>query len=101
MNETVDLFGHGPRQPSLFGEAEGRMAHPAQESLLPDPDDVRQRLHAILNAARAAERMPWDARRARTYQTIFPQMANWLPDEEAEQLRFEFTREIARLNQAA
>jgi hypothetical protein len=28
---------------------------------------------------------------------IFPQMANWLPDDEAAQLRFEFNRELKRL----
>jgi hypothetical protein len=33
----------------------------------------------------------------RLYRTIFPQMTNWLPDEEAAQLRFEFETELARL----
>jgi hypothetical protein len=31
----------------------------------------------------------------------FPQMANWLPDDEANQLRFEFAQELERLKQAA
>ena len=35
------------------------------------------------------------------YQIVFPQMANWLPDSEAEQLRFEFERELRRLTEAA
>jgi hypothetical protein len=34
------------------------------------------------------------------YQAIFPQMARWLPEEEAAQLRFEFDTEIARLKVA-
>jgi len=34
------------------------------------------------------------------YKTIFPQMTNWLPEEEARQLCFEFEREIARLEAA-
>jgi hypothetical protein len=34
------------------------------------------------------------------WETVFPQMANWLPEEEAEQLRFEFAREIDRLKAA-
>jgi hypothetical protein len=45
--------------------------------------------------------MPWDARRARTYQAIFPQMANWLPDDEADQLRIAFVQEIQPLKMAA
>lgn len=35
------------------------------------------------------------------YQTIFPQMTNWLPTEEAAQLRFEFAAEMERLAKAA
>ena len=45
--------------------------------------------------------MPWDVRDARMWQTVFPQMARWLPDAEAEQLKLEFAREIERLTKAA
>jgi hypothetical protein len=31
---------------------------------------------------------------------VFPQMANWLPEEEAAQLRFEFAQELERLKAA-
>jgi hypothetical protein len=58
---------------------------------------VRTRLHKILAEARAAQTMPWDRNKVRLYQTIFPQMTNWLPDDEAAQLRFEFEAELARL----
>ena len=34
-------------------------------------------------------------------QIVFPQMANWLPHAEAEQLRFEFAQEMRRLTDAA
>ena len=34
------------------------------------------------------------------YRTIFPQMTNWLPEEEGAQLRFEFEAELARLEAA-
>jgi hypothetical protein len=44
--------------------------------------------------------MPWDAKGVLLYRTIFPQMTNWLPDEEAAQLRFEFEAQLARLNAA-
>ena len=45
--------------------------------------------------------MPWPEREARMWQIAFPQMANWLPDDEAAQLRLEFTQEMERLKQAA
>ena len=65
-----------------------------------DPDTVRQELCAILDEARAAQTMPWDAKRALLYRTIFPQMTNWLPEEEGAQLRFEFEAELMRLKAA-
>ncbi len=34
------------------------------------------------------------------YRTIFPQMTNWLPEDEGAQLRFEFETEIKRLEAA-
>ena len=37
------------------------------------------------------------ARTVLLYRTIFPQMTNWLPDEEGAQLRFEFDAKIRRL----
>jgi hypothetical protein len=49
---------------------------------------------------RAAQTIPWDANRTRVYRTIFPQMTNWLPEEEGAQLRFAFETELARLEAA-
>jgi hypothetical protein len=100
-DETTDLFGNGPGQHSLFGEGGDRIPNPPRPSHLPNPDDIRRRLHALLDSARAAERMPWDERKARMWQIVFPQMANWLPGDERDQLRFEFAREIERLKSAA
>lgn len=94
-----DLFGHG--QASLFGEGGDRIPHPKQPDIAPNPERVRQRLHALLDTARNAERMPWDRRKAEMWQIVFPQMANWLPEDEANQLRFEFAQEIERLKLAA
>jgi hypothetical protein len=65
-----------------------------------DPDEVRAELQSVLTKARAAQTFPWDARRTLYWRTVFPQMANWLPDEEAAQLRFEFEVEIRRLEAA-
>jgi hypothetical protein len=88
-----DLFGDEP-QPELFD------ADAAPPAYRPDPDDVRARLHRILAEARAAEKVPWDSDKLLVYRSIFPQMANWLPEEEAAQLRFEFDTEMARLKAA-
>ena len=57
-------------------------------------------LLAVLAQARAAQSFPWDARRTIYWRTVFPQMTNWLPDDEAAQLRFEFETEIRRLEAA-
>ncbi len=73
---------------------------PPVQSFAPDPDDVRRELLSLLAQARAAQAMPWPEREARMWQTVFPQMANWLPEEEAEQLRFAFAQEIERLRAA-
>lgn len=63
-----------------------------------DPQEVREELLAILATARAAQdAAPWDRRTHRYHQVVFPQMASWLPDDEADQLRFEFARELDRI----
>jgi hypothetical protein len=88
-----DLFGNEP-QPELF---EAEAAPPAYR---PDLDDVRARLNRILAEARASNTLPWDSDKVLLYQTIFPHMAGWLPEDEATQLRFEFDTELARLKAA-
>lgn len=100
MADHGDLFGHTPAQGSLFGPGPDRLQPPVQR-FLPDPEKVRQRLMALLEKARSAERMPWPERDARMWQIVFPNMANWLPHAEAEQLRFEFAQEMERLKRAA
>lgn len=95
----TDLFGDG--QQSLFGDSDDRIPHPKAADLTPDPGRVRAKLHALLETARNARHMPWDARKAGMWQIVFPQMANWLPEEERDQLRFEFARELERLKLAA
>ena len=100
MTGDRDLFGNGPAQASLFGPGENRLQAQRQSSV-PDPETVRLRLKALLEKARSASKMPWSERDARMWQTVFPNMAKWLPKEEAEQLSFEFAREIERLRRAA
>jgi hypothetical protein len=80
-------------QPDLFGEQ-------AAPPYRPDPDKVRARLYKILAEARAAKKLPWEPATTSLYRTIFPEMTNWLPDDEGAQLRFEFEEELARLEAA-
>ena len=88
-----DLF-QDDEQADLFSEDRPTPEYRA------DPDEVRQELYKMLAEARAAQTMPWDAKRALLYRTIFPQMTNWLPEEEATQLCFDFAAELARLEAA-
>jgi hypothetical protein len=66
----------------------------------PDPDKVRARLHKILAEMRDAQSPHWEWGRLSLYRTIFPQMAQFLPEEEGAQLRFEFEAELERLKAA-
>src|SRR5713226_4629628 len=100
MTDQSDLFRKDPPQGSLFGSREDRLQAPRQRSA-PDPEAVRLRLKSLLDKARSAEKMPWSERDARMWQTVFPNMAKWLPEEEADQLRFEFAREMERLKRSA
>jgi hypothetical protein len=97
--EPVDLFEslNAPDQLSLFDDDEGRPPAPPPQSYRPTPEEVRRRLNVVLDRARAAPATPWPERDARLWRTVFPQMADWLPDDEANQLRFEFAREVERL----
>jgi len=88
-----DLFGNDD-QPDLFDEDAAPKLYRA------DPDKVRARLHKILAEARGAETLPWEPTTVTLYRTIFPQMTQWLPEEEGAQLRFEFETELKRLEAA-
>lgn len=100
MTDDTDFFGPASRQHSLFGPSQDRMQSPRQ-STVPDPDTVRARLRSVLEKARTAETMPWSGRDVRMWQTVFPNMTKWLPEDEAAQLRFKFDQEIERLSRAA
>lgn len=64
----------------------------------PDLEEVREDLAEILASARAvtAENM-WDERTYRYNKVVFPQMSRWLPDDERDQLCFEFFQELERI----
>jgi hypothetical protein len=86
-------------QLSLFGAGENRMQPPVR-SYAPDPASIRKRLHGLLAQVQGAQTMPWASRDALMWETVFPQMANWLPQDEADDLRAAFAREIERLKGA-
>jgi hypothetical protein len=89
-----------PDEPDLFGPNQLGLG---LEDTRPDPthvdpEEVRQELRALLEVARAARDVaPWDRRTHRYHQVVFPQMANWLPDNERNQLCFEFAAELERI----
>ncbi|MGJ4913889.1 hypothetical protein ACQR1V_14700 [Bradyrhizobium oligotrophicum] len=82
--EQTDLFGEGFETPEYR----------------PDPDSVRLDLQKMLAEVRAAQKLTWEPSKLLFYRTIFPQMTNWLSDEEGSQLRFEFETELKRLQAA-
>jgi hypothetical protein len=64
----------------------------------PDLAEIREDLAAILSLARGVTAAsPWDDRTFRYNRIVFTQMARWLPDEERDQLCFEFSVEAERI----
>ncbi len=56
----------------------------------------------MLAAVRSTKKgSPWTPETTRLNQLIFPQMANWLPESERDQLRLDFEAELKRLHIAA
>lgn len=80
-------------QPDLFGA-------PPRPTFAPTPEKARAEIMKVLNQARTATVMPWPSEKVRYWKTVFPQMTNWLPPEEAAQLRLEFAEELKRLEAA-
>lgn len=96
MNDP-DLFGHGTAQSDLFaGEPV-----PQRRKPMDYPTEARVQLEKVLAEARAAATLPWSERDVRMWEVLFPQMAEWLPGDEADQLCFAFARELERLRNAA
>jgi len=81
-------------QESLFGE--GRMTPPTRSSI-PNPSTIRRRLTGLLETLRSAQSMPFSDRDIRMWQAVVPNMAKWLPEEEANEIRQSFAEEMDRL----
>lgn len=91
-----DLFGNTAGQGDLFPDAT-----PQPGRIVDFPAEARRRLLKMLAEARAADHLPWSDKETRTLEILFPQMAGWLPEDEAKQLCFEFAKEVERLRNAA
>ena len=87
-------------QTDLFGTQADMFGPPPKQSYAPSLATVRAEVNKVLEKARIARDMPWTAKEVAFWKTVFPQMTNWLPAEEAAQLRAAFTDEISRLEAA-
>jgi len=98
MAETTTDQELGPAQ--LGFEAFGFDSENAASarSYAPDQEEVRGDLVSMLASARAVTAGSlWDRRTYLYNKTVFPQMSQWLPDDERDQLCFEFARELERI----
>lgn len=75
-------------------------AQPVVERRPTDPAFARKHLNRLLREAKAAERMPWSPPDTRQWRTLFPQLAQVLPAEEAQELCAAFEAELSRLEAA-
>ena len=88
-------------QTDLFGTRADLIGPAPPRSYAPSLATVRAEVNKVLEKARIAKEMPWTAKEVAFWKTVFPQMTNWLPAEEAEQLRSAFMEEICRLEAAS
>ncbi len=71
---------------------------PAIQPFQPNLADVRRDLESMLESARSVSLdQPWNRRTLQFNKVVFPQMSRWLPEDEAEQLCFEFFKELERI----
>ena len=81
-----------------MGDLSGITSEQLRERTRAESELVRAEVLELLRIAREArDSAPWSAQIHRFYETVFPQMARWLPPDEAERLCTEFERELARL----
>jgi len=87
-----DLFGDVP-QPERPQPAEPRQPLTAE--------DVRTRMLELIAALQGAEAIPFAPAEYQRHVAMFPIMAQWLPQDEGEQLVLAFEAEVERLKKAA
>lgn len=70
-------------------------------SSVPSVEDVRRRLEAVLRTLRSASEVPWPPRETARLRLTVPQMADWLPADERDAVRGEFSALLAGLEARA
>jgi len=70
-------------------------------STAPSVDQVRARLEGLMKTLRDADTLPLTDKQLRFWQTVVPQMSNWLPDEERASVQREFAAQVQRLTRQA
>ena len=86
----------------LFGDVPQPQGAPPQEQRKPlTAEDVRVRMLTLIAALRNADELPFDPREFERHVAMFPIMAQWLPEDEGEQLVLQFETEVERLKKAA
>lgn len=63
----------------------------------PDPTYIRKSLNRLLRLVRDAQILPWSEGEAESWEKLFPELAAWLPSDEADMMKAEFAAELARL----
>lgn len=105
--DQPDMFRHTPAQSEMFdapAPAERKPIHSAKYGIIEPPppgghtpETIRAKMLKLIAEAKASNVVPWPLRQTRTHMVMFPYMAEWLPDEEGEQLLLEFMHEMERL----
>ena len=70
---------------------------PEIEAPAPDPEFARKHLTRLLRLAQRAERMPWSPSETATWETLFPELSQSLPEDEGQVMCAAFAAELARL----
>lgn len=91
-----DLFGHVPQSDQLFDQP-----MPVTAPTVHTPETIRAKMHEILGEVRAAKTLPWTPRVLRGHTALFPYMAEWLEEQEGNQLLLDLKNELDRLDAPA
>ena len=105
--DQPDMFGHTPAQSEMFEAPPPVVGRPIVSEkygvIEPPPpgghtpETIRAKMLKLIAEAKASNVVPWPLRQTRTHMVLFPYMAEWLPEEEGEQLLMEFMHEMERL----
>ena len=104
--DQPDMFGYTPSQSEMFETpvVVGKPIHSEKYGIIEPPppgghtpDTIRAKMLKLIAEARLSNVVPWPVRQVRSHMVMFSYMAEWLPDEEGEQLLLEFMHVMERL----